>query len=74
MSKKPSTIENRVYLFRDLASAWLVENGALLADEEAGARRRALLALADLAFVSCVVADTEREDAGAVAEAVAQRG
>jgi hypothetical protein len=73
MSKKPSTIENRVYLFRDLASAWLVENGAMLCDEESGTRQRAMRALADLAYVSCVLADTEKDDAGAVARAVAER-
>ena len=73
MSKKSSTIENRVYLFRDLASAWLVENGAMLADEEE-TRKRALRALADLAYVSCVVSDTESDDAEAVASAVARRG
>jgi hypothetical protein len=50
------TIENRVYLFRDLASAWLSENGSLLAAKDG--RKRALKALADLARVSCVVADT----------------
>lgn len=73
MSKKGSTIENRVYLFRDLASAWLVENGSLLGDEESGARKRALRALADLAYVSCVVADTESQSAEDVADAVLKR-
>jgi len=69
MTKK-STIENRVYLFRDLASAWLVENGSLLADDES--RKRAMRALADLAYVSCVVADTEKDDADGVARALAE--
>lgn len=49
-----STIENRVYLFKDLAAAWLSANpNAFTAD-----RQGAMRTLADLAYASCVVADT----------------
>ena len=50
-----STLENRVYLFKDLAAAWLAANpGALTTD-----RAAALEALADLARICCEVADSE---------------
>lgn len=50
-----STLENRVYLFKDLAAAWVAANpGALTTD-----RAAALAALADLARVCCEVADGE---------------
>lgn len=70
-NKGDSTIENRVYLFRDLAGTWLAENGEMLASEEE--RPAALRALADIAYVSCVVADTEQDSAAEVAMAV-QKG
>jgi hypothetical protein len=54
-----STIENRVYLFRDLAAAYLAEDGGKLTDRDAGQREAARIALADLAFIACVVADSE---------------
>ena len=58
-----STIENRVFLFKDVASAWISANpGALTSDRPA-----ALAALADLAFVCCTLADEEESDASAVA-------
>jgi hypothetical protein len=68
--KSPSTIENRVYLFKDLAAAWLGAHGAALASD----RVSALRALADLAYASCVVADTGHLDADEVAELVAKGG
>jgi hypothetical protein len=55
---KDDTIENRVYLFESLASSFVAASADLLASEDEADRMRALRALADLAFVSCVVADT----------------
>jgi hypothetical protein len=55
---KDDTIENRVYLFDSLASAYVSAASELLSSEDAAVRARAMRALADLAFVSCVVADT----------------
>ena len=47
-----STIENRVYLFKDLAAAWLAANpGALGTDPQS--------ALAEIARIACEVADGE---------------
>lgn len=67
MAKKASTIENRVYIFDTLAEALLEGNGAeLLTSTREGDRARALRALADLAYVSCVVADTGNLDAEGV--------
>jgi hypothetical protein len=58
-----STIENRVFLFKDIAAAWVTANpNALTSDRPA-----ALAALADLAFVCCTLADEEESDAAAVA-------
>ena len=54
---KDDTIENRVYLFDPLASSYVSAASDLLSSEDE-ARARAMRALADLAFVSCVVADT----------------
>ncbi len=65
-----TSIENRVYLFKDLASAWIAANPGLLGAADPGGRARALSALADLAFVSCVVADGEDLEAGEVAAKV----
>ena len=55
---KDDTIENRVYLFDSLASAYVSAASELLSSEDEATRARAMRALADLAFVSCVVADT----------------
>ena len=61
-----STIENRVFLFKDVAAAWLAANpGVLIRD-----RHAALGALADLAFICCTVADEEESDAASVAAKV----
>ncbi|MFL5351585.1 hypothetical protein [Archangium sp.] len=55
---KDDTIENRVYLFDSLASAYVSAASELLSSEDEAVRARARRALADLAYVSCVVADT----------------
>jgi hypothetical protein len=55
---KDDTIENRVYLFESLASSYVSAASELLSSEDEAVRARAMRALADLAFVSCAVADT----------------
>ena len=61
-----STIENRVYLFKDLAAAWLAANpGVLVAD-----RKAAVGALADIAYACCVMSDTADEPPSEVADQV----
>lgn len=55
---KDDTIENRVYLFESLASSYVSSASDLLSSDDEAARARARRALAELAFVSCVVADT----------------
>jgi hypothetical protein len=55
---KDDTIENRVYLFESLASSYVSSASELLSSGDEAVRARAMRALADLAFVSCVVADT----------------
>lgn len=63
-----STIENRVYLFKDLAAAWLSANpGALQKD-----RAASLAALSDIAYVCCVFADEEELEASEVAAKIRQ--
>jgi hypothetical protein len=59
MAKTDDTIENRVYLFQSLASSYVAAASELLGSEDAGVRERARRALAELAYVSCVVADTQ---------------
>ena len=54
------TIENRVYLFRDLAAAYLSADGRALGDADPAKRDTARRALAEIAFAACVVADSER--------------
>ena len=67
MAKKASSLENRLYLFDTLAEALLNGSaGELLTSTREGDRARALRALADLAHVSCVVADSEGLDADGV--------
>lgn len=53
-----STIENRVYLFESLAASFVGAAADKLASGSEARRAKAKQALADLAFVSCVVADT----------------
>ena len=55
---KDDTIENRVYLFESLASSYVSSASDLLSSDDEAARARARRALAELAFISCVVADT----------------
>lgn len=63
MSKKSraheSTIENRVYLFRELAAAFIAREGGLLTSTDAADRERARAGLAEVARVACLVADLE---------------
>lgn len=54
------TIENRVYLFESLAKAFLEKSADELSGKNLERRARAIRALADLAYVSCAVADTQR--------------
>jgi hypothetical protein len=59
MSKKDhDTIENRVYLFESLASSYISAAADVLGSEDPAMRERARRALAELAWVSCVVSDT----------------
>ncbi|KFE64765.1 hypothetical protein [Hyalangium minutum] len=59
MAKTDDTIENRVYLFESLASSYVAAASELLGSDDASVRERARRALAELAYVSCVVADTQ---------------
>ncbi|MCP3161364.1 hypothetical protein [Myxococcus qinghaiensis] len=60
MAKKAdSSIENRVYLFESLASSYVAAASEALGSKDSAERERARRVLAELAFVSCVVADTE---------------
>ncbi|WP_224247933.1 hypothetical protein [Hyalangium gracile] len=59
MAKTDDTIENRVYLFESLASSYVAAASELLGSEDEAVRQRAMRALAELAYVSCVVADTQ---------------
>ncbi len=52
------TIENRVYLFDSLASSYVSVAADQLSSEDEGVRTRARRALVELAYISCVVADT----------------
>ena len=52
------TIENRVYVFESLARAFVEKSADDLGSKNPERRTRAIRALADLAFVSCVIADT----------------
>ena len=55
---KDDTIENRVYLFESLASSYVQAASDVLGSEDPAVRERARRALAELAYVSCIVADT----------------
>jgi predicted nuclease of restriction endonuclease-like RecB superfamily len=59
MAKTDDTIENRIYLFESLASSYVAAASELLGSEDEQVRQRATRALAELAYVSCVVADTQ---------------
>lgn len=69
-----SNIENRVYLFKDLAAAWIAANPGLLGAADPASRDRALAALADIAFVSCAVADGEELDPAELAASIRAGG
>jgi hypothetical protein len=56
--KREDTIENRVYLFDSLAGQFVAAAADKLASANAEERERALRVMADLAWMSCVVADT----------------
>lgn len=64
-----SSIENRVYLFKDLAAAFVVEQSDLLAGNEQQ-REAALRALGDIAHACCVMADSEVLDEDEVAHLI----
>jgi hypothetical protein len=66
------TTENRVYLFRELARAFVERHGDLLASDDAHERERAMRALSLLAFASCEVADGEGEDPAELARRIAE--
>ncbi|HYH95192.1 hypothetical protein [Hyalangium sp.] len=70
MAKTDDTIENRVYLFESLASSYVAAASELLSSEDAAVRERARRALAELAYVSCIVADTQHLSAEQVRERV----
>lgn len=55
---KNESVENRVYLFESLAKAFIEKSADDLGGKNAERRQRALRALADLAYVSCAVADS----------------
>jgi hypothetical protein len=59
MAKTDDTIENRVYLFESLASSYVAAASELLGSDDPAVRERARRALAELAYVSCIVADTQ---------------
>ena len=65
-TKASDTIENRVYLFESLASAYVAAQAEALTSADPEVRARTRQALAELAWVSCVVADTGDEDADEV--------
>jgi predicted nuclease of restriction endonuclease-like RecB superfamily len=73
MGKKDDTIENRVYLFESLASSYVSAASELLGSEDAATRERARRALAELAYVSCVVADTQHLSPEEVRERVLRK-
>jgi hypothetical protein len=58
MAKAKDTIENRVYLFESLASSYVASASEALGSGEPAARERVRRALAELAYISCAVADT----------------
>ncbi|MBZ4415630.1 hypothetical protein [Myxococcus sp. RHSTA-1-4] len=68
--KNDTTIENRVYLFESLASAYVSAASEELGSDEPAIRERARRALAELAFVSCVVSDTAHLSAEQVRDRV----
>jgi hypothetical protein len=66
------TTENRVYLFRELARAFVERHGELFASEDADERARGMRALSLLAFASSEVADGEDLDSAELARRIAE--
>ena len=64
--EKKDTIENRVYLFESLARTLLEKSADELDSKNPERRARLLRAMADLAYVSCAVSDTQDLGAKAV--------
>ncbi len=69
--KNSSTVENRVYLFKDLGAAFLAEHGAGLLGTEAQ-RTKVLRALGDIAHAACVMADHGDIEGRRIGDMVAQ--
>jgi hypothetical protein len=73
LAKKPeSTIENRVYLFKDMAQAFLAGNGRMLASTDPQKRSAALRALGDIAHAASVMADSAGSSPDEVRERIAR--
>jgi hypothetical protein len=66
------TAENRVYLFRELARAFVERHGELFASDDPAERQRGMRALSLLAFASCEVADGEEHAPSKVAKRIAK--
>lgn len=73
MAKK-STIENRVYLFKDMAQAFLVSNGRLLASSDPAKRALGLRALGDIAYAAAVMADSDQSSPESVRDRISNGG
>ncbi|HJK91192.1 MAG TPA: hypothetical protein RMH85_27835 [Polyangiaceae bacterium LLY-WYZ-15_(1-7)] len=69
-----STIENRVYLFKDLAAAWLAAHPSGLGAVDPAERARARAALAEIGRISCIVADGEDLSPDEIAAAIRTGG
>ena len=69
---KTNNVENRVLLFEALGRAFVERSAEELRSKDPERRCRVLRALADLAFVSCAVADSAGQTAGAVRRRVAR--
>ncbi|QSQ27721.1 hypothetical protein JY651_23680 [Pyxidicoccus parkwayensis] len=68
--KNDTTIENRVYLFESLASSYVSAASEELGSDDPAVRERSRRALAELAYVSCVVSDTAHLSAEQVRDRV----
>jgi hypothetical protein len=66
-----STVENRVYLFRELAAAFLDEHGSGLTSPDEADRARARAGLAEVAYAACLIADRDDLEAEELAALVA---
>lgn len=68
--KNDTTIENRVYLFESLASSYVSAASEELGSDDPAVRERSRRALAELAYVSCVVSDSAHLSAEQVRDRV----